>query len=609
VKPSERVSSSLVAVTALLVSSGLGAVALGALPPVIIGSVVPWVWVLIRRFGLHVGFAAGLLGIIVVFSFSMVCTAALGLPITAAIAVFALIGTAGVWAMVRTPCKAELSCDIPVVLASLAGSALWVIFQTISNALPAYQRLSWVMRNDSMTNLILARSFLRNDGILLGGTENPAPLPSGLVAIAMSPGRDLVPPPILLEHDLGRLALAWGCLIVLTCFFAGILSSFIAAHRGAGPALQVLAALLGSLAILSWYATGYPMEYGFINTHVFLLVAFSLLVIAISDLAAPAKTVAFAVSGTAMLAVWAPLSVVPLALLALTVIAKRRELLAASKRAKALVIVAVFQLVGWGLVVTLPTLLVQRGALAGVGGIYRSPSWVMFAAGIAVVVLDGVLRSKGGRRRSAEMGAVVTAVFAGLEVLLYISRRSPDPWTYYPVKFAWFSTILFIVILIGLLLAALSRVRRTVIRRTGLALVAMSVAVLIAWTPNLSPNLAMNPLDRLVRSQSLEHVQQLDEQILAAADAQHPKLLWHYLDSGDADVDLWLISLKADTLDGTSPLRLAAYSSYTDRSINQLCNIINLMGPNLTVITRDPLIPLQVSDNCDVPDDLIVTLF
>jgi hypothetical protein len=163
--------------------------------------------------------------------------------------------------------------------------------------------------------------------------------------------------------------------------------------------------------------------------------------------------------------------------------------------------------------------------------------------------------------------------------------------------------------LIGLLLAALSRVRRTVIRRTGLALVAMSVAVLIAWTPNLSPNLAMNPLDRLVRSQSLEHVQQLDEQILAAADAQHPKLLWHYLDSGDADVDLWLISLKADTLDGTSPLRLAAYSSYTDRSINQLCNIINLMGPNLTVITRDPLIPLQVSDNCDVPDDLIVTLF
>ncbi|CAN5213314.1 hypothetical protein BH11ACT4_BH11ACT4_02130 [soil metagenome] len=582
----------------------------GSLPPIIVGAALPWVLAMAPRYGPHAALAIVLLCDLLLFAVSMVITALTGLPISSAIVVFAAAAVVGgVLLQYRARPAAPRRAEWDAVLASLSGSVLWIIFQAASNALPAFERLSWVMRNDSLNNLLFARIFLRNGGILLGATENPAPLPSALVALFVGPGRASVTSSMLVEHDLSRLALGWGCLIVLTCFFAGLMSSAIAARSGAGPHLQVLAGLLGSLAILSWYATGYAMEYGFVNTHVFLTVAFCVLIVAISSrLDASVKVAALAVGCTVMLSVWSPLSLVSIAVLALTLVTRRKELLAASRIRKALVIVTLVQLLAWGLASTIPTLLVQRDALAGAGGIFRSAWWVVFVAGISVVVLDRLLQSKEGRRTNLELVAVVTAVFAGLAILLYVSRRSADPWTYYPVKFAWFVTLLFIVVLIGLVVAALARVRRTAARRVGLAVATGAVAVLIAWTPDVTPNLAMNPLDRLVRSQAVERIQELHKQILANADPDRPTVFWHDLEWGEAEVDLWLISLKADSLDPNSSLRTAAYSSYTDRTIGQLCNIIDLMGPNLTVITSESTLPREVEENCTAPSDLTITV-
>lgn len=396
---------------------------------------------------------------------------------------------------------------------------------------------------------------------------------------------------------------------MITCLLAGLASSAMARRAGAKPGHQVLASVLGSLAMLSWYATGSAMEYGFINTDVSLPVLFSLILIALSTrLITPVRISALAVGATVMLAVWSPLAVIPVALLALAVVTEHRELLALGRTGKIVVAAAFAQLLAWGLGVTVPTLLSQKDALAGAGGIFRSPWWIVFAVGIVVVILDRIAAQETRKTRGLYLPAVVVAAFTGIGFLLYVSRRAPDIWTYYPVKFSWFVTLLLGVLAIGLLVGVVgTRVTRPLVRRALLTAIAGSVALLVAWAPDITPNLAMNPLDRLVRSQSLERIQQLHEQILGNADPENPVLFWNDLEWWEAEVDLWLISLKADTLLNT-PLRLAAYSSYTNRSIEQLCELIGLMGPNLTVITSDPLLPTEVDDNCGDTGNATISL-
>lgn len=593
------------AVLGVLVVAGATAGALlGVVPLAMAAAALPWAWLAVRRCGLELAAALLLLGLFWVLTVALVVTTALHVPLGTASLVFGAAGIAGL-AAVRTAPTAPTGPPVQwrPFAAALIGPVLWAGFQLASQLLPAYQRLSWLMRNDSMNNLIFAREVLRNGGIRLGDLQNPAPLPSSLLAVFMQPGRNGVDPALLLQHDLTGMGVAWGILIMATSLLAGLTASAMARRAGASTRFQVLGAVLGAVGVLSWYATGLAMENGFVNTDVSLPVLLALILVATStQLSAPMRVSALALGSTVMLAVWSPLGIIPIALLALAVLAGRRELLAQGRAATIAVGVALVQLLAWGVGVTVPTLLSQREALAGAGGIFRSAWWVVFALGIAVVVLDRVAAGSGWRVRSPSLPVAVLAAFAGIGVLLFVSRRALDIWTYYPVKFAWFVTLLLGIIALGLAVGVVgARVSGPALRRTLLAVLSGAVALLVVWTPDITPNLAMNPLDRLVRSQTLERIQGVHEVILANSDAEHPVLFWNGLDDaiawGEPDVDLWLISLKADTLN-TTPLRQAAYSSYSDRSIGQLCLLIPLMGPNLTVVTRDAGLGSEVDDTC-----------
>lgn len=596
---------------ALVVGGAVAGASLGAVPLAMAAAALPWTWCAVRRWGLELATALVLLGLLWALTLALVVTAALHVPVGLASVVLGIAGLGGVVAARRAPSGSAVQWR-PFV-AALTGPVLWAGFQLASQVLPAYQRLSWLMRNDSMNNLIFAREVLRNGGIRLGDLQNPAPLPSSLLAVFMEPGRTGVDSALLLEHDLTGMGAAWGILIMITALLAGLAASAMARRAGAAIRFQVLGAVLGSVGVLSWYATGLAMENGFVNTDVSLPVLLALILVATStQLPAAVRVIALAIGSTVMLAVWSPLGIIPIALLALAVVAGRRDLLAQGRAAKAAVAVALVQLLAWGVGVTIPTLLSQREALAGAGGIFRSAWWIVFALGIAVVVLDRVAAGGGWRTRSPVVPIAVLAAFAGIGVLLFVSRRAPDIWTYYPVKFAWLVTLLLGILAVGLLVGVIgTRAGRPALRRVLLVVLSAAVALLVAWTPDITPNLAMNPLDRLVRSQTVERIQGVHEVILANSDAKHPVLFWNGLDDdiawGEPDVDLWLISLKADTLN-TTPLRLAAYTSYSDRSIEQLCGLIPLMGPNLTVITRDAGLSSEVDDNCGDIGNTVIAL-
>src|SRR5690606_31422696 len=119
----------------------------------------------------------------------------------------------------------------------------------------------------------------------------------------------------------------------------------------------------------------------------------------------------------------------------------------------------VAQLILYGVVVVLPVFLGQRGALAGAGGIYRIPEWAVFAAGLALGACAWLVHRRWNHDFLGVVG-LVTAGWGGIAVLLYISRRADDPWTYYPLKLAWLLVLLYLVLLAMLVAVLVSRVAR-----------------------------------------------------------------------------------------------------------------------------------------------------
>ena len=227
----------------------VASVLLGSIPIALLAAAVPWFLVATRRVGLAVGVSAVVLGAGSTLVGCLIVSRLVGGGVWVSIGVLALIALVGVAAVLRGQQSERAEPWQPTVVA-LIGPAIWGVFQTLSLLLPVANRLSWVMRNDSLNNLQLARVIIEGGGIAVGENENPAPLPSAILAIFMLPGRSGVDSSRLLEHDLAAIALAWGCLIALTCWLAGLLAASLARINGASLALQNLAALLGSLVLL-----------------------------------------------------------------------------------------------------------------------------------------------------------------------------------------------------------------------------------------------------------------------------------------------------------------------------------------------------------------------
>lgn len=484
-------------------------------------------------------------------------------------------------------------------LGAASGAVLTMGALAVSTGLPASARFDWVMRNDSLNNLTFARLAMDRQGIALGPDENPAPLPSALIAITSDAGRGHVASTGLLEHDLAAMAFIWAVLISLCAFAAGLLAATIVLRVGGPRWFATTAAAIGSLLVLSWLVTGYPLEYGFINTHVSILIAIVAMIAALEAPRAPWPAVSVTLACCVlMLATWAPLVVIPAALCLVLVITYRAQLLSLRGTRATIVIGAVTAVVLYGLAVALPILIEQRQALSARGGIYDTGHYTVFVVGAVLVVLAvATFRD----RRSAAMWsviAVVVATWAAVGALLFNGRYLPDPWSYYTVKLAWLSLVIYLIVGVGILLAALVRLTaKTAIRAAGLVVVAAACAVLMMWTPALTrPADQRNPLQFIAQANEPSGYPLLNSYVLDFAASEHPTILFRSGFTGEGWVDTWLMQLAAG--DFESELRELPFSMDADKGIDLLCRAGELMGPGLVVHTRDVSLAAGLDDTC-----------
>ena len=574
-----------------------------ALPwPVVILSTALWVPALGRRIGSVAALALSTIVALWAILLTLTLAHASGIPMVDAVS--AIFGVLGIAAIIVTPPPptpgGRLARALPLMPA-LLGPLVWGCAQFTTVFQPAFARLGWVMRNDAVSNLIYARMTIGQNGIATGPLSNPVPLPPALVALTAVTGRPPLSSGSLLAHDLTAMTLTWGALAMLGCLFAGLIcASIVRAARGARWTV-LFAAGFGSVMPLTWLFNGYPIEYGFLNVPLALLVLFGAILLYFSAPGSPWTIfTGMTVAATVLLAVWSPLTVVPVALAiaaAAPAIVARRF----SPRVPfvAAIVGTVLAAVYAGLV-ALPVFIGQKAALAGLGGIYNPGKWFLFVLVAAAVTAAVLLFRRVVARETLGIVLMAAGLLGGLGVLLFVSRRSPDPWIYYPIKFAWMGGLVLLIVIAGLVLALVGRLRLRALRAVGLALSAGFLVFLLLWQPFIQPGfVSMNPVDRLVRGGSADPTfSKVDEKMLELSQESRPTILWRSGVAHENAVNLYLIQVNAAFRPEKRELSRLASISYTDRSTKMLCRIGEQMGPGLVVRTRSTTLQHSLDVTC-----------
>ncbi len=564
---------------------------------------LPWFVVLRRRVGALLSLTVVLIGAYLIVLGIALLTAAVRIDLLGGVVVVVVtMGLLGCLALGSVaPATSVGSTDRLLPAFATIGPAIWGVAAIFWAFLPDEQRLGWVMRNDSVNNLVFAREAITQHGILIGGEQNPAPLPAAIVALAASAGRAGTPSGKLLTHDLDAMSATWLLLIALTGFLAGCLSGEVARRASASRVPVRWATALGSVLVLSWYFTGYPMEYGFINVSVALPVLFASVLLFLRSAATPwlALSGLFATS-LLMLAIWSPLVVVPGALALSTLLVERQSLRHPGRRGALIVIGALVGLLLYFVAVSVPSLLGQRGALSSPGGVHAGMEWVVYVVGFAVLLAGLLLSRLQLSPLLIAACAVVLSSWLGATVLLVLNRHATSPWTYYPVKFVGIASLVLLVILLGMIVTLVAHARTPWARWTGATATAAVIVFLAVWSPTTINFDGINPVARLFATHPLENLDKVHRYVLSTADPDHPTIAWKLLSPSwaDGEANMWLIQLRSDNPRLSAVNRRLAAASYGATSATALCTIQRTLGPNLTVETTDKNLAAELRSVC-----------
>lgn len=587
-----------VAALATLLAAALVLAVLGqaswALPA---AAAVPWMLIASRRWGIVLGAPVVLLTGLVAFELLLMASGALHLPLPVSVHVPALAaGTAGVVLCARTGVEIRPR-RVLLLVPLLLGSVVWIATLAVAQLLPGASRLSWVMLGDAANNVLFAREIVAAGGITVGPTENPVPLPAAVLGFIMSAGRDSTAPADLLRHDLTGFAVAWTILIVLCCLLAGALVAAIARRRAASAPVTGIVGALGSLLPLTWFFSGYPVEFGFFNTQLALIVICASLLGFLRSTQSPvAALVAQVLAAILLLAIWSPLVLMPAALGLVIVIRGWRVLLAARGASAVALIGSLVLGVAYVGIVVVPPLLRQAGFLAAIGGIIGFPKWLVVALAVIAVLL--AVLAAGSLRDTVVLGTATTAAACGAGIAALLAASGS--WSYYPLKLAWLGSAVLILLMAGNLAAALvSRVPHRGAFAVLLPSAALLVSAMVLWLPSAGGAASGDTaVQRVLRGDYLGQGDEIADRVMALADPTVPRLLWSSGVAGESVIDFWLLQLYSQSVDDTFELRVAAYSMYEPTSIDDLCDTVSLMGEGTEVITADENLEDEMLQAC-----------
>ncbi|MDO7881130.1 hypothetical protein [Antiquaquibacter soli] len=470
-----------------------------------------------------------------------------------------------------------------------------VLAAVVGVALSGGARVAWSMQNDAVWNTMMSR-FLWADGGLGPEHPNVSPLIPALLAGSYAPGRLSVASGDLLLHDVTRQSELWLLLVLTTCILAAAVAW--RSLRSLGPRGRSASALAVSAIPALPYVAGYSFQFGFFNATVVLIALLACwlfwLEVAEHRLAAIGGLSAGSV---VLLATWAPLAIVPLALGALVLVTAPRPWWAGVRGSRLVVLVgSLGVLPAYVLGITLPDVLREGGALGADGAIMAiQPYHVALVYAVALAVAFAQRRATGSG--TTVVGVVVILLSSGVALGYLVSRRLGEAslWGYYPAKLAWLiAAFLLVLIAIGGVALAVRAGRG----RTRALLVAATAVVVIGLTLVPRPTSgSLASLASAVLPVPLVVSTEAAHELFAHSDPEETLTVVSrdVTPTEDAFINNWLIQQSADG--GLDPIRLFGYLLDASDPA-QLCSLAAEAGDALVVVTRDPALAAEVGSAC-----------
>jgi len=563
---------------------------------ILVCAVTPWTFLALRRLPAP---AAVALAVVLVFALPLVTLLFSGIAKTSidgtVIATSLTVCVVGLTLLARSPrvdSRSITRAKLAMALPSLLGATVWLGVLVIAQLRSGSQVVGWAMNGDSANNILFAREVIYRGGIGIGAGENPVPLTSAVMGLAMSFGRGDIPSSELLRHDVAAFALLWELLIALTCVLAGVLAVVIARQCGSNRVIAAVSGGIASVLPLSWLISGYPMQFGFFNTHVALPVVLAAVLAFLRWRAAPVAALSLLMlTATLLLAVWSPLVLLPAGLGLVIAIGGWRSVLAVRGSRAVLLTLSGAQLAAYGVFAVLPALIATGDTLGAQGGAITFPTLMLPIAAVTATFL--AFAATRSLRSTLVMGTAALAItsLAGLAILLVIASR----WTYYPSKFAWLAGVVLALLMPGMILPAVSRLTHRIVPivATGVLLAVASVA-LIPLAPTLTDGQRrLDPLSWIVANNDA-----LAEQIFTLADLEKPRVLWESGDPNEGVINFWLLQIAANSLDRNFQLRVYAYDAFQMTGVESLCQILKVMPDGVEVLTANPALEGELTSNC-----------
>lgn len=519
----------------------------------------------------------------------------------AGIAALALVGTVQLVVLARTPTALLARATRSQWLTAAAALALptlsgLLLFGAQLFGQPGY---AWAMRNDMIWNTVAARFVLADGGLSTSGHPNPSPLMNALVASWLAPGRDTATE--LLRHDVARQTELWVLLTLLAAALAGIVVA--RAVPPSRPALRFGAGLLGSAIPLSWYATGAMLEFGFLNA---MLAVALLLVVWLLWQELPSQPVLSSalllITTSLLLAAWAPLAILPLGLAAAAVLPRWRFFLAFRGRVALAWWAAALQLPAYLLVVTLPDLTRDGGALAADGAVPGITATSVLTAAALLLTLSALAAIGLGRRHDLA-GVVVILAMGAIGVGYLMAQRFGIValWGYYPVKLSWLLCILFTVLVAASILGWLGHAEA----RGPLGLVVVIACLVVVGLGLRAVPLPAGlgsalPLVKVAVAEARGGDTARADRLFRIADDGSKTMVSRLGTPGeDAFVNGWLLQLQADA--SQDPIRAFSYS-LDPNDVGMLCEAAEAWSGPVTIESADPGLDIELALACPGAD-------
>jgi hypothetical protein len=552
------------------------------------------------RLGTTLALAVVLSGAFALLAVSMRLWPLLGAPLTTMLVLPALIGAASLavlWRR-RTTALALSRSHLALGAALAAVSALQVLAVPVSRWLSDSPKLAWLMRNDNAWNFVSTRFFVEDGGL-------------------DAPGRSSLGPSDLLAHDLLRASEA----ILLSVAGASVLAGLLVA-TGMPESRRWSRAVLALVAAAvpwTWSLAGMVFSYGFWNSVPAAILLFSAWAAWSSSERLPTVSSAvLAVIGTALLAAWAPLVLVPAAL-GVAVVAWRWRAHVGLRGAALLGWLAPLVVLALYLaLVTADDRAAASGGLSADGGFpafgeHLPP--VFWLVPLAVVLL----LSSWSAARTDLVGVLVVGLAGAVGTYYLMEQRAGSPagpWGYYPQKFAWTLSLLAPIVVLAsvrgvLVKTGLARVQRATVV-LGSALLA---AVLLMQVPPFDPRpvsaigypiahrtpdyrlSSLLPTLGVVMPDRASAMDPAAEALLEVEDADRKVVVsrWSPDPGVNALINFWLLQLPVDK-DDEAPREYAYYLDSNDPAA--LCSLVRDWGGGVEILTRSNSLAREMRKNC-----------